>query len=587
MRPTFSSRSALFSFVTLSLAGVAVACGSDTPTGNNVTCGSGTTLQGTVCVPTPGGQVDGGVIVTGPTAPTFGGATSAAPASATSLQVTWVPATDATTATARLKYNVYVATTKGGQNFGVPTSVSPPGATSQLITGLTANTEYFVVVRAVNPANLEEKNTTEKSAKPQADTGAPAFTGVTKAEPAAGGSVTLSWDAAQDDLTPKEGLTYLAYASDTAGGENFAIPDAVSDPGATSVVVKGLPKPNGSYFFVVRARDAAGNVDLNKKEVAGKSGADTDSPLFAGCASATTKDASSVTVTWAPALDDSTPATKIAYDVYTSKTPGKEDYTNPAATFTGGVLGVVTGLSQSTSYYFVCRARDLSNNADANTAERSATTLADGTPPTFAGISSISNISATGVDLNWTAATDNQSAPEDIVYDVFEATSAAGENFSGSPKVTSVPGATKITLAGLTPATTLYWVVRARDIAGNRDANLVEKNVATGVSFSANVEPIFGSHCALTGCHLGNNPPNGLALSQVFDYLDTVNVTSVEVSTLKRVLPGSAANSYLFKKISGTHSVGEIMPPPSTNDVLNATEKSIIEGWINQGALRN
>jgi hypothetical protein len=40
-------------------------------------------------------------------------------------------------------------------------------------------------------------------------------------------------------------------------------------PGATSFVTPTLPD-NGSYYFVVRARDAAGNRDTNTIERAGR-----------------------------------------------------------------------------------------------------------------------------------------------------------------------------------------------------------------------------------------------------------------------------------------------------------------------------
>ena len=42
-----------------------------------------------------------------------------------------------------------------------------------------------------------------------------------------------------------------------------------------------------------------------------------------------------------------------------------------------------------------------------------------------------------------------------------------------------VPGATSIVLTDLASRSTLNWVVRARDAAGNRDSNLVEKSGLT------------------------------------------------------------------------------------------------------------
>jgi hypothetical protein len=590
-------------FRAVSLTGLAslvgpLAC-SSSDAGNNVTCGPGTSLDAGVCYANgsappaatgsnnDAGEVPAsGSVTPTATAPTFAGITSVAPASATGLQVTWSAATDAVTPAERIKYNIYLATSAGAENFSAPTATAPPGATSYVLNGLTTDTTYAVVVRAVNEAKLEDKNTAEKSGKAQADSHSPTFNGLKAAATAPDSAVTLSWDTAQDDLTPAAGITYLIYMAATAGGENTNVPSYISPPGATTMTIASLPRPNTAYFFVVRAQDAAGNQDANKNEIPGKSGLDSRAPLFAGCTSAIVKDASSVTVAWSPAKDDSTPEAQIAYDVFASKTPGQEDFTSPAATFTGAPLGVVTGLSQSTTYYFVCRAKDISNNEDTNKSERSATTLSDSTPPTFTGVTSVTNVTANNVDLNWTAATDDQTAQADIVYDVYESTASKGENFTAPAKVSSAAGATSVTLTNLPPSTTLYWVVRARDKAGNVDKNEHEVSARTHTSFALNVQPIFTQHCAVTGCHVPGNPPLGQVLSAGFAYSNIVNVPSQEAPSLKRVAPGDLANSYLFKKISGTQTVGEIMPPPSTNDVLD-TEKTIIMNWISEGALNN
>ena len=589
-----------------STVALAYACSSSDSGGNNVTCGPGTSLDAGVCYanattvdaslppatdagPTDDATttVDSGPTKPAATAPTFAGITSLAPSSATGLQVTWAPATDAVTAPEKIVYNIYVATSAGAENFSAPTATAPPGSTSFVLNGLSANATYAVVVRAVNEAKLEDKNVIEKSAKAQADTHVPTFVGLKSVVAAPDSSATLSWDAATDDLTPAPGITYLVFAATAAGAENTNVPSYVSLPGATSMTLKGLANPGGTYFFVVRAQDAAGNQDANKVEVSGKAGLDTTPPVFGGCTAATVKDASSVTVAWSLATDDSTPAAQIAYDVFASKTAGQEDFTSPAATFIGVGLGVVGGLSPTTQYFFVCRAKDASNNADPNKSERSATTLSDSTPPTFAGLTSVNNITSSNVDLNWAAASDDQTPVAEIVYDVYESTSAGAENFAVPPKVSSLPGATSITISGLQPATKRYWVVRARDKAGNVDHNTVEMSAMTHVSFALNVQPIFDQHCAVVGCHVPGTPPEGQILSAGFAYSNIVNVQSQEVTTLKRVTPGDLSTSYLYMKISGTQSQGDIMPPSTTTDLLPEADKNAIMSWITEGALNN
>ena len=129
--------------------------------------------------------------------------------------------------------------------------------------------------------------------------------------------------------------------------------------------------------------------------------------------------------------------------------------------------------------------------------------------------------------------------------------------------------------------------MRARDKAGNEDKNTSEMSAMTHVSFSLNVQPIFTQHCAVVGCHVPGNPPLGQILSAGFAYSNIVNVQSQESPLLKRVAPSDLSKSYLYMKIQGAQTVGEIMPPPSTNDVLPAGDKNIIMSWITEGALNN
>jgi hypothetical protein len=93
---------------------------------------------------------------------------------------------------------------------------------------------------------------------------APSFNGVAVAIPsAAGGEVTLSWDAATDDATASSAMVYDISVATTTGAP-FAVTHT-SAAGATSYTVSGLTDDT-DYFFVVRARDAAGNRDTNSVE---------------------------------------------------------------------------------------------------------------------------------------------------------------------------------------------------------------------------------------------------------------------------------------------------------------------------------
>jgi hypothetical protein len=105
----------------------------------------------------------------------------------------------------------------------------------------------------------------------------------------------------------------------------------------------------------------------------------------------------------------------------------------------------------------------------------------DRTPPTFAGLKSATTCIPGPIDgqtasyqLNWDPATDNVTPSTQIVYDIYEATKSGGEDFT-SPTYTVRHGATTFTTPPLPADEHFYFVVRARDRAGNHDSNLVER----------------------------------------------------------------------------------------------------------------
>jgi hypothetical protein len=447
------------------------------------------------------------------------------------------------------------------------------------------------VVRAVAPDDARDENAVELEATPAEDIEPPTFDGATKAKAAGPTSVTLSWDAGADDQTPADALIYVAYVAEKdPGTQDFSGPPiAVSEPGATELTVEGLDAADTTYHFVVRARDAAGNSDENTEEIDGTTGPDETAPIFSGCSLATATGATTAFVTWKPARDDVTAANKIQYYVYAADASGEQDFTLPSAGALGTTGVEVTDLNPSTTYYFVCRAEDSSLNSDSNTSERLTRTGDDSTPPVFGGVDSVvKNVQATQVDLSWTAATDDKSTPDQIVYDVYMATTSGAQPFDQPPQATSEPGATEIRLDRLEANKDLYWVVRARDKAGNQSENLEQATAKTLVSFEQNIEQsIFTLHCALAGCHTGLSPTGDMDLTQgAYDRL--VNVTSVGVPAKVRVKPGSTAESYLYMKITGAAGIfGTPMPPPSSGDTLSQQDIQIIAAWINQGAQKN
>jgi len=105
----------------------------------------------------------------------------------------------------------------------------------------------------------------------------------------------------------------------------------------------------------------------------------------------------------------------------------------------------------------------------------------DRIPPTFAGLRSATACIPGPVDgqtasyrLDWDAAIDNVTPSTQLAYEIYQATKPRGEDFS-SPTYSVRRGATTFTTPPLPADETFYFVVRARDRAGNRDSNPVER----------------------------------------------------------------------------------------------------------------
>lgn len=93
-------------------------------------------------------------------------------------------------------------------------------------------------------------------------------------------------------------------------------------------------------------------------------------------------------------------------------------------------------------------------------------------------------------------------------------------------------------------------------------------------------EKIFTPIC--TQCHTGAGAPQGLRLEDGMSYGMLVNVASAEVSSLMRVEPGNADDSYIIHKLEGTQSVGERMP--RGGPYLSTDQIAAIRQWITDGA---
>jgi hypothetical protein len=510
----------------------------------------------------------------------FDGVTWIAPDKTGRLVVGWKQADAAT------QYRVYISLHQGRPLKNAPVATTTD--TTLVITPTSFGERHYVTVRAVDAAGVEDGNTVEKSAIAAPDTTPPQFAGARTAVPFANAGATLSWDPATDEASPQEAIAYDIFAGRTP---QTLAQVGHTKPGETSISVEALGTPAEPFVFAVRARDVADNVSTDMKAISGPLGPDVMAPGFGGCATITDVGSKSLTIGWQPANDDHTKPDEMQYEIYAAGTSGAQDFAAPPLAKVKGATSVdLRGLEPAKPYFFVCRVRDTAGNLDANTNEATATTSSDVTAPAFDGVqtATVDGIKRTVV-LSWNPATDDTTATANIVYDVFESKVENQHDFDAPPRATSAPGATSVKIENLEPRTRLYWVVRARDQARNRDLNFKELFGDTKTSFEVNVLPILVHDCAVVGCHVTGIQPAGLNLAPAFAYDQLVGVTARLGNPKKRVEPGFPEDSFLWDKLNGTLVAGQgaPMPAPQTGNTLTPSEKQLIESWILEGAERN
>lgn len=93
---------------------------------------------------------------------------------------------------------------------------------------------------------------------------------------------------------------------------------------------------------------------------------------------------------------------------------------------------------------------------------------------------------------------------------------------------------------------------------------------------------IFTPTCSTIACHDTLGQQSQMILTVGRAYANTVNVTSDEVPSLRRIAPNDPANSYLYRKVTGAGITGDRMPqamPP-----LSDAQTKLVRDWIRRGA---
>ncbi|MBM7770186.1 chitodextrinase [Actinokineospora baliensis] len=357
---------------------------------------------------------------TAPTAPSNLRSTST---TATSISLTWAPATDNVGVTA---YEVFEGTT----------TVATTSDTTTTITGLTPNTEHTYTVRAkdsagnISPASAPLNVRTQ----PAPDTTAPTAPSNLRSTGTTPTSITLAWDPATDNV----GVT---------GYQVFEGSTPIATTTDTTTTITGLT-PDTEHTYTVKAKDAAGNTSPASAPLKARTqpAPDTTAPTAPGNLRSTGTTPTSITLTWDPATDN---VGVTGYQVFEGNTP--------IATTTDTTT-TITGLTPDTEHTYTVKAKDAAGNA--SPASTPLTARTQSTPDTTAP-SAPNNLRSTGttdtsVSLAWDPATDNVGV---VGYDLYR----------GATLATSVVG-TSVTVSGLAADTEYSFTVKAKDAAGNVSA---------------------------------------------------------------------------------------------------------------------
>jgi len=191
----------------------------------------------------------------GPPAPTGLTATAIA---AGSIQLNWTlssPETDVA------QYSIYRAINSGEQNYASPLTNVSAGTSTYTDTNTTDGVTYYYVVRAQDAVDNTESNTNEASA--MADATSPPVPTDLLAIVIVGSGIQLSWTRSSPETDVAQ---YNIYRASSSGGQNYSSPTYSVSTGNISYTDTSLTD-GATYYYVVTAQDAAGNIETNTNEV--------------------------------------------------------------------------------------------------------------------------------------------------------------------------------------------------------------------------------------------------------------------------------------------------------------------------------
>ncbi|HEY2434211.1 MAG TPA: LamG-like jellyroll fold domain-containing protein [Vicinamibacterales bacterium] len=375
------------------------------------------------------------------------GLTASSP-SATQVGLAWTASTDNVAVS---QYLIERCQGAGCSTFAqVGTSTAPTYSDATVA----ASTTYQYRVRASDSANnLSGYSNVASVTTPTAPDTAPPSAPSALTAALSTSQINLAWTASTDNVGVSR---YLVERCQGAGCSTFAqVGTATAVNYSDTTVVAGT-----TYQYRVRASDAANNLSgySNSASVTTPPAPDTAPPSAPSALTATASSTSQITLAWTGSTDN---VGVSSYVIERCQGTGCSTYAQVGTATAPGYSD--TTVAASTTYQYRVRASDAANNLSAYSNIAAATTPApaDTAPPTAPTSLTATAISASQMNLTWTASTDNVGV---TAYQIERCTGSGCAAFVQIATATASPYS-DTTVAG---GTSYSYRIRATDLANNQ-----------------------------------------------------------------------------------------------------------------------
>ena len=360
-----------------------------------------------------------------------------------------------------------------------PTTLGGPGTfTIALTSNVTANGPTLIYARAVdaagNPSACSQGVTyVNDSLSPVA----PVLTSVTPPSPSSETRPTI--------LGTSEAGSSVQFFTNSTCTTTLAAPGVTPANGSFEIKLSVAVPLNKTTRLYATATDAAGNASPCSTTFIDYThdGTAPSSPVFTSVTPASPSNSDTT-----PILNGKVDAGVVNVEIYRG---------NACQTLLGTVtpnavlvFAYETTVTANTNTEFTAKAVDAANNKSVCSAKIAY--LHDSIAPVFPGsfTAPVLTLQPGGaVQASWSAASDNFTPVNQIVYEVCVSTSCGSTCSPWSPTYVSAPGALNVSLTGLLPNKKYFVVVRARDLATNLSTldkigniQMPGSNIASGIA---------------------------------------------------------------------------------------------------------